>query len=148
MPQPIYLDVCALSRPFDDQGFARIRLETEAVNLILSGVRQGRYTLLVSPVHLKEVEAIEDPVERIELQTLMTDVGQPVSFDRHTAMTRAEGLFMAGFGIADAAHVALAELSKAPFISSDDRLIKKCAEHVRVVWCGNPVAFCEKEGLR
>jgi hypothetical protein len=28
----IYLDVCALSRPFDEQGYLRIRLETEAVN--------------------------------------------------------------------------------------------------------------------
>ena len=32
----IYIDVCALSRPFDDQSFLRIRLETEALNLILS----------------------------------------------------------------------------------------------------------------
>jgi len=34
---PVYLDVCALSRPFDDQAFLRIRLETEAVNLIWYG---------------------------------------------------------------------------------------------------------------
>ena len=33
--KPIYLDVCVLSRPFDDQSFLRIRLETEAVNLML-----------------------------------------------------------------------------------------------------------------
>ena len=37
----VYLDVCALSRPFDDQSFLRIRLETEAVNLILSKVHKG-----------------------------------------------------------------------------------------------------------
>jgi hypothetical protein len=36
MPQFIDMDVCALSRPFDDQGFMRIRLETEAVNLMVS----------------------------------------------------------------------------------------------------------------
>ena len=35
MPKSIYMDVCALSRPFDDQRYPRIRLETEAVNLIL-----------------------------------------------------------------------------------------------------------------
>ena len=38
----IYLDVCALSRPFDDQAFLRIRLETEAVNLILSKTKAGQ----------------------------------------------------------------------------------------------------------
>jgi hypothetical protein len=37
----VYLDVYALSRPFDDQSFLRIRLETEAVNLILSRVHKG-----------------------------------------------------------------------------------------------------------
>lgn len=34
----VYIDVCALSRPFDEQEYIRIRLETEAVNLILSPV--------------------------------------------------------------------------------------------------------------
>jgi len=29
------MDVCALSRPFDEPDYLRIRLETEAVNLIL-----------------------------------------------------------------------------------------------------------------
>jgi hypothetical protein len=31
----IYLDVSCLNRPFDDQGQVRIRLETEAVTIIL-----------------------------------------------------------------------------------------------------------------
>lgn len=42
----IYLDVCALSRPFDEQDYLRIRLETEAVNLILSKVKEGYYKCL------------------------------------------------------------------------------------------------------
>ena len=41
----IYIDVCALCRPFDEQEYMRIRLETEAVNLILSKVRDGNYML-------------------------------------------------------------------------------------------------------
>jgi len=57
-PKPIYIDVCALSRPFDNQEFMRIRLETEAVNLILSNVKAGNYKLLVSTVHIKEIDAI------------------------------------------------------------------------------------------
>jgi len=46
-PKNIYIDVCALSRPFDEQKYMRIRLETEAINLILSKVREGIYTLIV-----------------------------------------------------------------------------------------------------
>ena len=146
--KPIYLDVCALSRPFDDQSYLRIRLETEAVNLILSKARQGRYRVLVSPVHAKEIESISDPVERIELQTILAIVGQPVPADRSKANTRAEELVKLGFGIADAAHVSFAEQAEASFISTDDRLIKKCLKHKIAVWCGNPVAFCEKEEIR
>jgi hypothetical protein len=34
----IYLDTCCLNRPFDDQRQARIRLESEAVTLILEKI--------------------------------------------------------------------------------------------------------------
>ncbi len=61
---------------------------------------------------------------------------------------RAEELYALKFGIADAAHVAFAEYCDAEFISCDDFLIKKCVKHKVNVWCGNPVAFFEKEGLR
>jgi len=56
----IYMDVCALSRPFDEQDYVRIRIETEAVNLILLKVIEGSLRLLVSPVHMIEIEAIPD----------------------------------------------------------------------------------------
>ena len=145
---PIYIDVCAMSRPFDEQSYLRVRLETEAVNLILSKVRDGYYKLLVSPVHRKEIAAIPDMFERIELQTLLDSLGEPVKVDSGQTKSRAEELIGLGFGMADAAHVAFAEQAGAQFISCDDRLVKKCLNHQINVWCGNPVAFCEKERLR
>jgi len=108
--KPIYIDVCALSRPFDEQSYLRIRLETEAVNLILSKVRDGYYKLLVSPVHMKEIAAIPDAFERIELQTLLDRLGKPVRVDLNQTKARAEKLIGLGFGVADAAHVALPKL--------------------------------------
>lgn len=144
----IYLDVCALSRPFDDQGYLRISMETEAVNLILSKVRKSSYELLVSPVHVKEIEAIPDTFERIELQTVLEKLGEPVSVNMLKTRKRAEELIKLGFRVADAAHVAFAEQSAAHFISCDDILVKKCLHHKIHVWCGNPVIFCQKEGLK
>jgi hypothetical protein len=144
----IYMDVCAISRPFDDQSFLRIRLETAAVNLIFSRVRQGAYGFVASPVHIREIEAIEEPVERIELQMLLAALGESVSVDRVKTKDRVEELVTLGFGIADAAHVAFAEQTGASFISSDDRLLKRCARIVKAIWSGNPVAFCEREKLR
>jgi len=61
---------------------------------------------------------------------------------------RAEQLVKLGFGIADAAHVAYAEISRADFITCDDKLIKKCHRHNIDVWCGDPIQFCVKEELR
>lgn len=148
MSKALYIDVCTLSRPFDEQHFLRIRLETEAFNLILSKVKQRDYTMLVSPVHIKEIDAISDSFERIELQTLLEEYGKPVRADKTAARKRAEELVKAGFGIADAAHVAFAEQAGAQFVSCDDALVKKCNRHGVKVWCGNPVAFCEKEELK
>ena len=146
--KPIYLDVCALSRPFDDQAFLRIRLETEAVNLILSKIKGGEYRLVVSPVHREEIKAISDTFERIELQARLITLGQSVKADMVAIRRRAENLIDLNFGVADAAHVAFAEQCGAEFISCDDALVRKCSKHKIKTWSGNPVAFCEKEGLR
>jgi predicted nucleic acid-binding protein len=119
----IYIDVCALCRPFDEQEYMRIRLETEAVNLILSKVRDGNYKLIVSPVHIKEIEAISDTIERVELQIVLNEWGEQIHVNMAETRSRAEDLVNSGFGIADAAHVAFAEQADVPFISCDDRLI-------------------------
>jgi len=148
MPKLIYLDVSALSRPFDDQDFMRIRLETEAVNLIFSKVREGGLRLLVSSVHWKEIDAIQDVIERIELEAILDRLGAPIRGDLSKIRARAEGLVNLGFGVADSVHVAFAEYSGAQFISCDEKLLKKCLTHKIKVWCGNPVSFCEKEGLK
>ncbi|MFA4958218.1 MAG: hypothetical protein WC556_14720 [Candidatus Methanoperedens sp.] len=144
----IYLDVCALSRPFDDQGYLRIKQETDAVNMILAKVKQGKYGLLFSSVHIKEIEAYDNILERVELQTILKKLGEQMNINLSETRARAEELVNLGFGVADAAHVAFAERAGALFISCDNKLIKKCLKHNIKVWCGNPVAFCEKENLR
>lgn len=60
----VYLDVCALCRPFDDQRQVRIRLETIAIELILAQVRQGKIELIASPAHKIEIGAINEAEER------------------------------------------------------------------------------------
>jgi len=56
----VYLDVSALCRPFDDQTQMRIRLETDAVQLIFSHMRSGSLVMVASPVHDVEIGAIPD----------------------------------------------------------------------------------------
>lgn len=77
----IYLDVCALCRPFDDLKPIRVRLEAEAVQLILSHVRSKNLTMVVSPAHVAEIGAIEDLAEREHLVILLDDLGHRTTFD-------------------------------------------------------------------
>jgi hypothetical protein len=144
----VYLDVCTLCRPFDDQSQIRIRLETEAVQLILSHIRLGFLTLITSPVHRIEVGAIPDFKEREYLLALMKEIGGEVASDQARVRARAEALVAEDLGPADAAHLAFAEAAGADFVTTDDRLIRQCKRVGAAVWCGNPVAFCEKEDLR
>jgi len=143
----IYLDVCALCRPFDDQTQMRIRLETDAIQLILSHVRSGNLTLVVSPAHDIETDAIDDLTEREHLLSMLQQMGQRIVFDLKQTRKRAEQLTRQGLGPADAAHLAFAEKAEADFITCDGRLLRQCRRVQPGVWVGTPVAFCDKENL-
>ena len=144
----IYLDVCSLCRPFDDQGYARISLETDAVNLILSNVRNRKFALMKSPVHIAEINGIKDDFEREELLRLLDLYGYEEKFVSVDVRARTEELFRNNFGIADAAHIAFAEVYQSVFITCDDKLLTRCSRCKIMVDCLNPVIFCEMENLR
>ena len=144
----VYLDVCTLCRPFDDQRLMRIRLETDSYYLIIKAVQNGELRMIVSPAHLVEVRAIADHQERTELLALLEKYGTKAESDTATMRERAEYLYSRGFGIADAAHVAFAEKCSDFFISCDDRLIRKCRRFNIGVAAVNPLEFCVRENLK
>ncbi len=121
----LYLDVSVLCRPFDDQSAMRIRLETDAFYLILQNIQNGNYSLIVSPVHIKEVEAIEDLREQLEVRLLLEQSGTEADCDASQTRQRAQQLAALKFGVAAAAHVAYAEAAADLFISCDDKLLKR-----------------------
>jgi len=143
----LYLDVCALSRPFDDQRFLRIRLETEAVNLIMSKVRDEQFQLAVSEAHFVEIRAVPDMIERLKLLSILNQFGMFLKVNKPVVRKRAEYLIASGFGPADAVHVSFAEYAEAMFVTCDDRLLKKCSQTEVRVWVGDPLSFCSKECL-
>lgn len=145
----VYLDVCALCRPFDDQSFVRIRMESEAVRLILQHAREGALQLVCSPVHQREIVAVSEMLERVELLGILSGLGHEITVpDPGEVRARAEYLVQRGAGIADAAHLAFAEAGKADFVTCDDRLLRKCRSVGSRVWCGTPIEFCVKEDLK
>ena len=147
-PERVYLDVCSLCRPFDDQSQMRIRLETEAVQLILSYIRAHELVLITSPVHRVEINAIDDHIERAHLLSTLAEIGQQAEVDLKATRRRAQELTNAGLGPADAAHLAFVEAAEASFISCDDRLLRQCRHIHTAIWCGNPLAFCSENEIR
>jgi predicted nucleic acid-binding protein len=144
----IYLDVCTLCRPYYDQSSLRIHQETVAVHLILEAVQAGYYSLARSPVHKREIEAIPNRLERIELLMLLEESTFTPNLEITQVRIRAEDFVGFGLGVADAAHLAFAESMKADFISCDDKLLKKCSKLSLDIWTGSPISFCEKENLQ
>ena len=63
----IYMDVCCLNRPFDDQTQQRIHLETESIITILTLVENGKWRLLNSDAILYEINKISDPERKIKV---------------------------------------------------------------------------------
>ena len=144
----VYLDVCSLCRPFDDQRFLRIRMEREAMALILENTRTGMIKMIVSPVHFREMEATSDAIERAKIFYLLNNYGETVKVDMAEARRKADQLFESGFGVADAAHVAFAEAVVADFVTCDDRLLKRCLKSNLKIWCGDPLQYCLKEDFK
>jgi len=123
MPR-VYLDVCCLNRPFDDQSQDRVRLEAAAVLAVLGHVQYGDWEWISGEAVDFEVEQMPDPARRSRIQRLLhyaqheVIVTQPVA-DRQREL---EGL---GFRPLDALHVACAESAAVDvFLSTDDRLVR------------------------
>jgi predicted nucleic acid-binding protein len=145
----IYMDVCALCRPYDDQSTMLIRLETDAVFLILEAVRKRSYRLMVSPVHFREMGSIEDIGERTEINAFLRSFGLEASIeDSKEARRKTEELRAKHLGIADAAHLVYARASADCLISCDDRFVKRGQRACPDFFILGPVEFCEKEKLR
>ncbi len=145
----LYLDVCTYCRPFDNQDALRIRLETEAFYLILQHIEQNYYQSVISPVHLKEIEAISAVEERLLLKAQLEKFVHPLVDNKQVIRTRAEYLHQQGFGIADAAHLAYAETLADIFISCDDKLLKKYQKEITAkIIAVNPLEFVSSEELQ
>src|SRR4051812_49019928 len=101
----VYLDVCCLNRPFDDQGQDRIRLESEAILLILARFETGEWSWVGGEVMDFEVEQTSDPDRRLRVQLLMRSVARTMVVEA-PVIARAQELEALGFHSFDALHVA------------------------------------------
>jgi predicted nucleic acid-binding protein len=126
----VYLDLCALKRPFDDARSERIRREAEAVARIFEEAENGRIQLVVSPAHRFENDRNPREDRRLATALWLQKTGRSVELSPPAVDERARSLTGLGFGPLDALHLAFAEHAQARwFVTTDDRLLRKALEH-------------------
>jgi predicted nucleic acid-binding protein len=128
MPR-IYLDVCCLNRPFDDQRQDRIRLEAEAVLLILGRCEAGAWQWLSSAVVEEEVNNTPSSERRSRVRNMLSGAHSTVALT-DVIITRAQELKAMGFRTYDALHLACAEQATVDvFLTTDDRVLRIATRH-------------------
>ena len=142
MPK-IYLDVGCLNRPFDDQTQARIRLEAEAVMMILSRCETEQWEWVSSDVVELEVGKTPDPERRRRVRLLASHADASVVAGQ-AEIGRAQQFESWGISAYDALHLACAESSGADvFLTTDDELLRKSANYAEqlTVRVENPMTW-------
>lgn len=129
----IYLDVCCLNRPFDDQTQDRIHLEAEAILSILNHSRTAGWSVIGSDVIDFEISKMPDKDKRLMVWILST------VHDAHVRVAaevekRALELKKVGLKPLDALHVACAEKAKAEvLLTTDDNLLNRAVRSKRTL---------------
>jgi predicted nucleic acid-binding protein len=118
----LYLDMCCLKRPFDDQAQPRIRIETEAV-LGLLAEDASRVTFVRSVAH--DLENDQNPLAWRAARVGAWLAERPlVDHEAEALRIRTAQLMASGLRGFDALHLACAEAADVDaFVTCDDRLL-------------------------
>jgi predicted nucleic acid-binding protein len=142
-----YFRICSkkdlTNRPFDDQSQERIRLESEAVLLILERCQGEVWQLLGSDAVDYEVSRIPDREQEGKVMQLgsVAKFKQPIT---DSAEARAKELEGFGFMALDALHLACAEAGDADvLLTTDDKMVSIAKKHRDVlhVRVENPILW-------
>lgn len=143
MTYKIYMDICCLNRPFDNPTQERIRLEADAVLLIVQRCQNGKWSLVNSNALEFELEKTPSR-EKAEQVAALLALAQNKVITNETIENRAEALIGYGFKLYDALHVAFAEAANADvLLTTDDRFLRKALkfQDSLTVAVANPVTW-------
>jgi predicted nucleic acid-binding protein len=142
----LYLDLCALNRPFDNQKQTRVHIETEAKLVIQEKILMNEYQLVWS--YILDFENQVNPFDerrnaiRLWKSKAIVDVAET-----NEILDTARYHISQGISPKDALHLSCAQIAGCMFfITTDDKLIKKSGDYsnIKVV---NPVTFIELNDL-
>lgn len=152
----IYLDVCCLNRPFDDQSDDRIHLESVAVLHILEICQTGGRIVLrevkenkIEQLHIKNFELSEwilvgSDVIDIEISKIPDDEQRQKVYDlasiskskiaiNNDIIKDAKKIEKLGFKSFDALHIACAKRGADIFLTTDYDVLKKIKNNSKII---------------
>lgn len=125
MSLSLYLDCCALQRPFDDRSQLRVAIEAEAVLKLIEFFEAGDLVLLSSGALLFEVGRIKASERHDYCLDLLGRCSDFVAFT-NPIREQANGYSQNGIKSMDALHLASAVAGGATyFCSCDDRFLSR-----------------------
>lgn len=129
----VYLDNCAFNRPFDNQGQARIRLESEVKLFIQQAVSEGQLELAWSYILDYENRANPFRERRDTIQAWKNYAVADIS-ETSEILATAQAHSAIGIKSKDALHIACAiEAGCDYFITTDDRLLRAMGDNERII---------------
>ena len=145
----IYLDICCLKRPFDDQSQPRIALETTAILSILSAVNDGRIQTVRSAAHDLENSFDPDPRRSAAVAAWLDALNPavPAPEEVRTIFSRARE---AGIGQGDALHLAWAvHLGCDELLTTDAKFMRRARKMADMIQLQvrSPIDFVQEHGL-
>lgn len=142
----LYLDTCCLNRPLDNQGQERVRLESEAIIVILRNVARGEWALIGSGALDDEIAAIPDPEHRKQVQEIARTATEYASLG---TASRDRGRELQAMGVPgyDSLHLACAEAAGADvLLTTDDAFVRRARRlrHDLRVRVANPLTWLQE----
>ncbi|TXH70789.1 MAG: PIN domain-containing protein [Thiothrix sp.] len=142
----IYLDVCCLNRPFDDQSQMRIHLEAEAVLAIIRQVEFGAWSWISSDAVAYEIYKTPNEERQERLWQVEQKATERLELTDEV-FQQADTLQQLGFTEYDALHLAFAIHAKVDvMLSTDDKLVKRAHANSASlpIKVANPLAWLQE----
>lgn len=142
----LYLDVCCLNRPFDDQTQDRIHLEAEAVLSIIKHIENNEWEWFSSDAVAYEISKTPNEERQDRLWSLESGATEVLSLTE-TIYQQSESIQQLGFTSYDAMHLAFALSANVDvFLSTDDKLLKRAKRYpdeIRIA-VSNPLSWLQE----
>lgn len=142
----IYLDNCCYNRPYDDQSYANVFLETQAKLYIQELIREGKVKMFSFYILMYENSRNPFTNRRISIANFLKNAVGVVDIDKsEEVVSLATKIKATGIKSKDSLHIASAIIAECDyFITTDYRLLKYHTEKIKMK---SPAEFITEYGI-